>query len=92
MANDEAFDRDEILDADDTGLGPVVPCWYTGHDSGRIWPEPAREPFKWPRPVDALTVPCPECKRPPASRCVTLLGTPSDLVHRVRAAAAGGER
>lgn len=101
MTGDEAFDRDEIPDADDTGLGPVVPCWYAGNDPGRIWPEPPREPFRWPQPVtaydpkeDALVVPCPECKRPPGSRCITLLGVPSDLVHRARAraAAAGGER
>ena len=32
----------------------------------------------------ALSVPCPECKRPAGSRCVTLLGEPSDLVHRAR--------
>jgi hypothetical protein len=41
--------------------------------------------------TDALSVPCPECKRPAGSPCITLdTHEPSSLVHRARARVATG--
>jgi hypothetical protein len=60
-----------------SGEEPVVPeKRYSVHEC-----EEADDP--------ALRVPCPECKRPAGSRCITLdTHQPSNLVHRGRAHAA----
>ena len=63
------------------------------NDDALFWRMEAEKAAEASRRDKALSVPCPECKRPAGSRCITLdTHQPSNLVHRARVAAWERER